>query len=82
MNEDICLRRAPGVCCPVPSCDNHPEYICASCGATCSDCAQRKCIQCPDYAIRIENDRAQEDGFCQELLIHVRGSDRCRRAAQ
>ena len=89
MSEDICSHRAPGTCCPEPSCDHawHGQLKaqglqehgmqCEECGATCATCLH--CGQCPEYAIRVENDRAQEDGFCQELLIHVRGSDRCRR---
>lgn len=36
--EDYCLRRAPGICCPEPTCDNHPATQCLSCGKLCAGC--------------------------------------------
>jgi hypothetical protein len=40
---DICIRRAPGTCCPEPDCDyvhEHPINYCGSCGKNCKNCGE------------------------------------------
>lgn len=39
---EIDLQRAPGTCCPEPSCDNRKDpLICESCGHLCSECERK-----------------------------------------
>jgi hypothetical protein len=38
---EICIRRAPGTCCPEPSCDYFGREnieVCSMCGKECTDC--------------------------------------------
>lgn len=44
MDEMIELRRAPGTCCPEPSCDyaGFDYSVCSGCGAECKDCKWKK----------------------------------------
>lgn len=43
IGEDICLKRAPGTCCPEPSCDyKQPCIVCGNCGKECSFCERNK----------------------------------------
>ena len=54
MSEDLCLHRAPGTCCPEPSCDHgwHGQLAaqglqeagmqCEGCGQLCKDCRRAK----------------------------------------
>ena len=39
--EEYELRRAPGTCCPEPSCDYGRCEVCKMCGADCSKCQRR-----------------------------------------
>jgi hypothetical protein len=36
------LRRAPGVCCPDPSCDYRTGEACGMCGHRCDECGRKK----------------------------------------
>ena len=38
------LKRAPGTCCPEPSCDYGDCDVCESCGAACLECSLKKKI--------------------------------------
>ena len=43
MTADLELKRAPGTCCPDPTCDHRKDpLICESCGALCSECKRKK----------------------------------------
>jgi hypothetical protein len=35
------LRRAPGVCCPEPSCDYRKGEACEMCGHRCDECGRK-----------------------------------------
>lgn len=35
------LRRAPGVCCPEPSCDYRKGGACEMCGHRCDECGRK-----------------------------------------
>ncbi len=43
MMADLELKRAPGTCCPDPSCDDRKDpLVCEGCGWVCSDCKRKE----------------------------------------
>lgn len=64
------LRRAPGTCCPEPSCDYRTGGVCEMCGHRCDECGRNA----PPHPLTCIH--AQEDSL-NDLVLCMLTEDTC-----